>query len=250
MAGVEPDLTDEAHRLLRLIADRGIAARLFGGMGIRILAGDRLAPAFERPIQDLDFAVSKGDRNALADLLEESGYEGDQHFNALNGARRLLFVDPSHDRQVDVFVGTFEMCHALPLTERLAVLPDTLPAADVLMTKLQIVELNSKDRNDILALVLSHEIGSDDVGSINASRITELTSEDWGLQRTFEINLDRVSAAVSEVDVSSEEKQLLVGRLETLRQAIDDAPKSRRWKLRAKIGERKQWYAEPEEVDR
>jgi hypothetical protein len=32
-------------------------------------------------------------------------------------------------------------------------------------------------------------------------------------------------------------------------QRIEEAPKSRAWKLRAKIGERKRWYDLPEEVD-
>ena len=34
-----------------------------------------------------------------------------------------------------------------------------------------------------------------------------------------------------------------------LRAAIDEAPKSTRWKLRARVGDRVTWYAEPEEME-
>ena len=34
-----------------------------------------------------------------------------------------------------------------------------------------------------------------------------------------------------------------------LQKAIDDAPKSTKWKLRARVGERVTWYAEPEEME-
>jgi hypothetical protein len=33
-----------------------------------------------------------------------------------------------------------------------------------------------------------------------------------------------------------------------LRKAITDAPKSTRWKLRARVGERQAWYNDPEEM--
>jgi hypothetical protein len=35
----------------------------------------------------------------------------------------------------------------------------------------------------------------------------------------------------------------------SLRAAIDGAPKSTRWRLRARVGERVTWYAEPEEME-
>ena len=34
-----------------------------------------------------------------------------------------------------------------------------------------------------------------------------------------------------------------------LRAAIEGAPKSGRWRLRARVGERVTWYAEPEEME-
>jgi hypothetical protein len=85
---------------------------------------------------------------------------------------------------------------------------------------------------------------------VNVTRITALTAEDWGLQRTFEINLDRLSAALADEPLDAEGRAVVAGRIETLAAAMEAAPKSRRWKLRARVGERKRWYEEPEEVER
>lgn len=224
--------------------------RLIGGMAIRLLAGDALHPAFHREIQDLDFIVARRHGREAESLLEDAGYVGDERFNALNGARRMLFVDPGHDRQIDIFVETFEMCHSLPLAERLDVVPCTLPAAEVLMTKLQIVDLNAKDRADLYALLLSHDVDEVDEGFVNGRRIAELSSRDWGLQRTFELNLERLRAGLDEQPLNDVERAELTRRIEALGELMEQAPKSRKWKLRARVGERKRWYEQPEEVDR
>jgi hypothetical protein len=247
---IEPDLEREARRLLSAIEREGVDARLIGGMAILLLAGPRMHPRYTREIQDLDFVITKKHRRGTEQLLTAAGYVPETQFNALNGARRLLFHDETHGRQIDVFVDRFEMCHVLPLTERLTRMPDTLPAAEVLMTKLQIVELNAKDRGDLYALLHSHEVADHDEQAINVARITSLTAEDWGLQRTFEINLDRLSTALAEEPLDAEDRAVIGRRIDALAAAMEAAPKSRRWRMRAKVGERKRWYEEPEEVDR
>ncbi|MGE5409097.1 MAG: hypothetical protein ACM3NV_10855, partial [Syntrophothermus sp.] len=234
---VERDLEAEAARLLEVIDARGISARLIGGMAIRMLAGPRLHPTFVREIADLDFIVDRGSSRELSRALVEAGYAADEQFNALNGARRMLFWDPEHGRQIDVFVGSFEMCHSLPLTEQLDVRPHTLPAADLLMTKLQIVELNEKDRHDAFAILHAHDLHEADldpagVDAINLTRIVSLTSQDWGLQRTFELNLGRLEASAPELPVAPEERAAIEGRINRLAEEIEQAPKSRKWKLR------------------
>ena len=250
MAETLPDIDQEARRLLDLVSARGLDARLIGGMAVRLLAADDLDPALERDIADLDFVVSKRDARALAQLLEGAGYRGDEEFNALNGARRLLYLDDVNRRQIDVFIGRFSMCHDLPIADHLDERPDTLPAADVLMTKLQIVSLNAKDRADIYALLASHEVSARDPDAIDASRVASLAGEDWGLQHTFELNLQRLRDGLGELPLEAAVVARIGRRIEELSDAIEMAPKSRRWRIRARIGERKRWYEEPEEVDR
>ncbi len=247
---IDPDLDVEALRLLSEIEHRGLDARLLGGMAVRLLAGERLHPLYDRPVQDLDFMLSRRDSRAFEQLLTDAGYVPEEMFNALNGHRRLLFHDEQHGRQIDVFVDTFEMCHSLPLAERLTERPQTLPAAEVLMTKLQIVHLNAKDRGDAYAILHSHEVAGHDDDAVNVERIVELTANDWGLQRTFVMNLDRLRDGLGEQALEADEGDQLGRRIDAIAAAIDAAPKSRKWRMRAKVGERKRWYEEPEEVDR
>lgn len=247
---IQADLEAEAMRLLGLMSERDLRMRLIGGMAIRLLAGDELHPAFAREIHDLDFVVTRRHGHDAEDLLEEAGYRGDEQFNALNGARRMLFDDPLHGRQIDLFVESFEMCHVLPLAERIDVVPCTLPAADVLMTKLQIVDLNAKDRADIYALLLSHDVGDADEGVLNGARIAAVSGGDWGLQHTFELNFERLRSGLAEQPLEEGERVEIWRRIDALEVRLRDAPKSRKWKLRARVGERKRWYEQPEEVNR
>ncbi|HEY5143714.1 MAG TPA: hypothetical protein VII98_09445, partial [Solirubrobacteraceae bacterium] len=219
-------------------------------MAVRILAGERLHPIYDRQVQDLDFVLAKRHTRDVERLLAEAGYVPEEQFNALNGHRRLLFHDDQHGRQIDVFVDSFEMCHVLPLTDRLTQRPGTLPAAEVLMTKLQIVHLNSKDRGDLYALLHSHDVTSHDEEAVNVDRIAELTGSDWGLQRTFELNLGRLREGLPGQALSPDELHVLARRIDAVADAMEQAPKSRKWKLRARVGDRKRWYEEPEEVDR
>jgi hypothetical protein len=247
---VRHDLELEAKRLLAAAAHHQVTIRLIGGMAIRLLLGDRLHASFRRVIQDLDFVVSRSEGRRVGELFVSVGYEPDVEFNALHGARRMLFKDARYGRQIDVFVGAFEMCHRLPLADRLACLPETLPAADVLLTKLQIVELNAKDCGDICALLLGHELGNVDENAINVGHITALTSGDWGLHHTVALNLARVQDQLPSVELPPDARATIGSRIDALANALEEAPKSRAWKVRARIGERKQWYDQPEEVDR
>jgi hypothetical protein len=165
----------------------------------------------------------------------------------VNGHRRLLFFDSAHARQVDVFVATFAMCHEVPLSARLLVAEATIPLPELLLTKLQIVELNPKDVGDILNLVFHHRPTADG-DPLGVARVAACCAADWGLWRTAGINIARVDAALDELSLTGEQRRVLHDRLEVLRAALDAEPKSRRWKLRARIGDRVQWYEEPEEV--
>ena len=203
-----------------------------------------LPPPLTREYQDLDFATSKKSAGDLQKLLRDIGYEPHLGFNAMNGRERLLFYDDPNQRQVDVFVSSFRMCHEIPLEKRLTVDDDTVPLAELLLTKLQIVELNEKDVRDTIALLLEHEVTDDDRG-VNASRVASLCADDWGLWRTISHNLERLGEHVGDYDVDAD---AVSSRVSLILERIEVEPKSRSWRLRAKIGERKRWYELPEEV--
>lgn len=224
--------------------------RLLGGMGIRLRLGERMDARFHREIEDLDFITPRRSASAVEQLLGDCGWAPEARFNALNGSRRLLFNDPTSEHKIDVFVEVFEMCHALPLVERIAVHEDTLPAAELLMSKLQVVSLNAKDRSDLYGLLHGCEVADHDDGAINAARVAELAGADWGLQHTFELNLARLHDGLQETGLTPEQQARIERHLGVLQSALEQAPKSRGWRMRARIGERKRWYEEPEEVDR
>jgi hypothetical protein len=239
-----PDLAAEGRRILDAGADTPL--RLLGGLAVRVLTDDR--PLLPRPIQDVDLFTARGRGPAVVELLERLGYEGDQRFNALNGHRRLLFHDDANGRRVDVFVGRFEMCHVLPLEERLTLVPATLPPAELLLTKLQVVAMNEKDEQDALSLLHYLPVTAGNPAGIDADRIAALTAEDWGLWRTTTRSLERVDEAASHHGLDEGQQQTIRSRIDELRGHIDERPKSLRWKARARVGERVRWYDEPEEV--
>jgi hypothetical protein len=241
-----PRLLEEGRGLVEQASDRGLAVRLMGGIGIRLVVGDRFPERFARTYGDIDIMVSRRDARAVEELLPARGWDPATAFNALNGARRLLFHDPAGSAQIDVFVESFEMCHSLPLANSLRRPGPTLPATDLLMSKLQIVALNAKDRSDLYALLMGCDLRDGDHQAIEPERVAALTRCDWGLHHTFELNLGRLREGLAAGEAPAE----VGGAVDALAAAIEQAPKSRAWKLRARIGERKRWYEDPEEVDR
>ncbi len=147
-----------------------------------------------------------------------------------------------------MFLGTFVMCHSLPVAQRLEIEPETLPLAELLLTKLQIVELNEKDMSDMHSLIITHEVGTADADEINATRIAELCAGDWGLHHTVGRTLERLGVDPPSYSLSPEQRQLVDQRLERLQRALEEQPKTLAWRLRAKVGERVRWYEEPEEI--
>jgi hypothetical protein len=242
------DVADEGRRLASLAADAGLPLRLVGGVAIRLRAADDIPAQFVRDYGDLDWVAGRGTTANVQSFFKSAGYSPQTRFNALNGKERLMFYDDAHGRQVDVFVGSFRMSHVIPVDDRLAVDPVTLPLAELLLTKLQVVQLNEKDVTDALTLVHCFPVGDSDGPCINGARIAALCAADWGLWRTFTANLEKCRERLPDYDLSSDAKAEAAERLGDILDRIEREPRSRRWRLRAKIGERKRWYELPEEV--
>lgn len=244
------DIVAEARRLLDRAAEANVGVRLLGGVAVCVHAPRQLPATLSRTYGDLDFVAPRSDRKSVGRFFVDAGYAPHTSFNALNGKERLIFFDEPHDRQVDVFIGMFRMCHEIPLDDRLQVDAATIPLAELVLTKLQVIELNEKDIRDAVALVHEHPVAEHDDDAINAGRVAELCGEDWGLWRTISANLQTCLEHVDEYDLSAVEREQAADRLRALADRIEAEPKSRTWRLRAKIGDRKRWYELPEEVRR
>ncbi len=249
MSETRSDVVEEALRVAEEAERERLGLRLLGGVAIKLRAGeDGLVPAFRREYADHDWIAPKGASSGAQRFFEALGYSPQKRFNAIHGRERLLFFDDRHDRQVDVFIGAFRMSHKIPFGKRLAMEPTTIPLAELLLTKLQIAELNEKDVRDALALLHDHPVEEEDGDSVNGGRIASLCASDWGLWRTFTANLETVGERLEGYELPEEDERRIAERVRELRGRIDREPKSLVWKARSKIGERKRWYDLPEEV--
>ncbi|HEY6396938.1 MAG TPA: hypothetical protein VIX82_05745 [Solirubrobacteraceae bacterium] len=245
----ETDLLDEARTLIDLAAERDINLRLLGGLAIRLLSPD--LPTRSRTGQDLDFGSASSTRRALTDMLVERDYVPDKNFNALYGNKQLYFTHAETGLAIDVLIDKLHMCHTLEFGARLTRMRYTLDPLDLLLSKLQIVELNEKDADDCLRLLVTFPFSeSDEPGTMDLGLFRSLVGDDWGWWRTVTLNLDRIGALLDDggrpgIGGGSLDPR---SQLSVLREAAETVPKSRRWKLRARIGERKRWYEEPEET--
>jgi len=248
LAGLE----DEMQRLVYEAQKEDIFLRVLGGLAIKVHSPHANHRSLERKYPDIDFVTDKTSAKKLLDFLPGMGYTPNKTFNTLSGDRRQLWYDEAQGRQIDVFIGDFTMCHTLPLADRLHVEPLTIPLAELFLSKAQIVELNRKDVLDLLTLLVDHEVGAGDDETINADLIAELCAKDWGLYTTVSMTIQKLHTFLdeSDLDLDEAEAQVIKRRLVTMLKAMDLAPKTLAWKMRARVGTRVRWYEEVEEVQR
>ena len=181
-------------------------------------------------------------------LPKDLGYTPREIFNALQGDKRLIFNDLENERRIDIFLDVFEMCHRFDFKDRLVKDKITLPIADLLATKLQVVEITEREYRDIIALVHDHEItDGDSPDSINGTYLAQLTGDEWGIYKTFSINISNILSALPRYKLETKDEELVRKRLDDLQNRFENAPKSMRWKLRARVGEKAKWYELPEQ---
>ncbi|HEY5985965.1 MAG TPA: hypothetical protein VIV12_06200, partial [Streptosporangiaceae bacterium] len=196
MTGARPSALDEAVGICAAAAEEDITVRLAGGLAIQYLTPDFPPRGGDR--QDLDLATTSNQRRRLIKFLAERGYAGDHTFNALYGHKQLYFQSAETGRSLDVLVDRLHMCHTVEFKDRLGRMPLTLDLSDLLLTKLQIVELNEKDVQDVLYLSAAYPVREgDQPGTIGLDRIRPIVGNDWGWWRTLTLNLERIIALAS-----------------------------------------------------
>jgi len=243
-------ISDEAKRTLDEAKERGIILRLFGGVAVKYHCPSATHRSLQRAYPDLDFFGKGKQGREIRKLFTDLGYEPNQRFNALHGATRLIFEDAKNQRVVDIFLDVFRMCHTLHLGDRLTLDDYSIPISDLLLTKLQVVEINEKDIRDLIAILKDHDVGEKvapgEKEVIDAGYISALCSDDWGLCKTISLTLKKLLTFLQKYELGPDAKQILETRINKLLNAIETVPKSFKWKLRDKVGEKKRWYDLPE----
>jgi hypothetical protein len=238
--------------------EEGIVLRLMGAVAFRahtLTLSDlhgRLArmSASGEALSDLDYVAYGNCRDKVEELLEKLGYMPDraaQIFPWLWGERPVYLV-PQGKFKADIFFDRLEMCHVIDFDGRLEVDDLTIPLAELLLEKMQIVRINEKDLKDAAALLVDHDIGSTDKEIINGNHIARILADDWGFWFTATTNLRKLKNYLPKMVLTPEEQATVETRIDKLLQEIEEEPKTAAWKKRAEVGTKKKWYREVDEI--
>lgn len=247
MSDLDTVLPLEAKKIIGEAAKQVVTLRLIGALAVRLHSKTSNEPGFARKLSDLDFVGYSKQGKKIKEFFVSQKYNPNERFNFVHGARRQIYYHPEYNFQVDVFLDIFEMCHTLDLRGRLELDPSTIPLADLVATKLQIVELNEKDVKDLSAIIKDHDIAYDDndFERINVKYLAELCSKDWGIYKTLTMNLAKIDSMIGDY-VQPQDLETIRNRMRQINQTIENQPKTLKWKMRAKIGESRPWYQLPD----
>ena len=244
-------LEREVDRVVAVVAAAGPSIRVLGSIGVALHCPDArsLLPAFDRTYADIDFAAYRRDAKAISAAVGGLGYIEARDVFITSEGLRAIFEQPVNRIHLDVFYDRLEFCHVIPLAGRLEADSPTIPLAELLLSKLQIVKLNEKDVVDTILLLLDHPLGSGDDDIIDVGRIAALCADEWGLWRTLTMNLEKVGAlAAAYAQLRDDQRTRILAAVAELKRAIDAAPKPFAWRMRDRVGDRRQWWTDVDEV--
>ena len=239
----------EALRIVDAAERAGVTLRVLGSIAYRIHCPRNIG-LFEqmaRALTDIDFASDKSQGPAVRKLFAELGYNEDRTVYMVTEGSRYCFTGLDGKLNVDVFMDELFFCHRIPLKGRLDLDRPTICVTDLLLEKMQIVEINLKDLEDTVVLLLEHDVadGTTDREVIDAGHICALLSAEWGFYHTVTVNLRKVSEFAGQVPALEDTGRAIVQqRIARLLAMLEAKPKPLAWKMRARVGTRVRWYQE------
>jgi hypothetical protein len=242
---------DELKRIIKASDEAGVILRVIGALAFQMHCPKYgyLQQSMGRAYTDIDFAAYGRQTNAVRSLMSSLGYKDNKEVFIVSGGERAIFDRTDIGLHVDVFYEKLDFCHIIRWDGRLEVDTPSIPLAELLLEKMQIVQINEKDVIDTIMLLLEHPLGDKDRETINIKRVAELCANDWGLWRTTTMNLEKVRSLAHEYkQLSKVEKKELDGQVTKALARIEVEPKAMAWRLRARVGDRVKWYKEVDEV--
>jgi hypothetical protein len=265
----------ESERIVDEAKKQGISLRILGGLSIAMHCQNQadFAKKLNRigtgvvagqEYSDIDFIAYRKHRDKVKELFSKIGYVKRRATLSSAASERQIYYHPKGWFYVDVFFDQLLVAnHPINFRGRLELDYPTITASDMLLEKVQMWEaFGVKDLKDCLLLLLSHDVkeNSNDE-SINASYIAKLLAEDWGFWYTVTTNLQNIKRFVIELDklgaeakidpkqISQEERDDINMKIDSIVTKIEAESKSFGWKMRAKVGTKKQWYCHVERPD-
>lgn len=249
----EKEFIDEAERLVKLGEEKGIILRLMGATAVKMHCPKfgYLFKGMERSLTDLDFMSYSGCNRFMKKFFTELGYIPNERVIAFYGATRHIYHNDEKHWHADIFFDALDMCHKINFRNRLELDCPTITLTDILLEKMQIVKINPKDIKDSIVMLREHEMGETEKETINMRCIADLMAGDWGFYYTVTTNLNKLKEFVGEFEpLTEEDKKDVSAKIDKLLEAIESKPKSLKWRMRARVGTKRKWYQEVEEVDR
>jgi len=242
---------NELQRILEASDAAGIMLRVIGSLAFQLHCPKfgYLQAAMGRAYTDIDFAGYRSQAKDIRILMAGLGYEEEREVFIVSEGDRSIYNNDKIDLHVDVFYDKLDFCHLISWTGRLEVDSPTIPLAEMLLEKMQIVKINEKDVIDTIMLLLEHSLGDKDDGIINIARVAQLCAKDWGLWRTMTMNLDKVKRlAVGYEQLTNDNKSDVSAQVDKILARLEAEPKSMQWRLRDRVGDRVKWYKDVDEV--
>lgn len=269
----EDDFVKEATSIVATAQSQGVYSRILGSLAAYIHSMDKpeVISTFKalgrfgegQPnFTDLDLVAYSKQGRQVGQIFKQLGFKPDEMVNGFFGDRRLIFYSPQGAYHVDIFLNKLEFSHTVDFGEkpgagRLELDSPTITLTDLILEKLQIHEINRKDLIDMIIVFLGHPVsanGANDRESVDGSYISRILSDDWGFWYDSIANLNKAKSLANELMAQGKltnDQASTVGReVDRLVETANSAPKTKRWEVRSKVGTKKPWYREVEEVVR
>ncbi len=244
-------LVQIANTILDEAKKRNLTLRLIGAIAFHMKCPqyNHIQTEAGRLFTDIDFMAYVEQKRDIETMFLDIGYVDDKRIQTVPGVKRSIFFTPDHRLHSDVFYDVLDFCHEIDFRGRLEIDYPTVSLVDLLLEKMQIVQLNEKDVIDTVMLVFEHDTGNDDKERINIDYLAKVCKADWGLWKTVTTNLDKVARLVDDFDLlSADQRKTIRDRLYRISHRIDEESPTLRWRLRSRIGERVKWYRDVDEV--
>jgi hypothetical protein len=241
---------NELKRILKASDETGIILRVIGSLAFQMHCQKfgYLQAIMGRAYTDIDFAAYHKQSKEIRVLMAGLGYQENHEVFIVSEGNRAIFQRLDVGLHIDVFYEKLDFCHVINWKDRLEVDHPSIPLAEMLLEKMQIVQINEKDIIDTIMLLLEHPLGEQDNEIINIQRVAFLCSTDWGLWRTTTMNLEKVRQLAQRYQqLSNEQKEMIDSQVNAALGRINQEPKSLAWRLRARVGDRVKWYKDVDE---